>query len=208
MLEKELLEKLKGFLKGYLPPPSVLGKVVKTYTGGGKSHFLNCLYSADILLLELSEDTGAFKETDIVIPDVPILTVGVGNSQGIFFLPEVGSIVKVSFLYGSYAFPVVDGILPYGKEILAHPDHHLVLKAQKVKGTATDTEWNSRTTHNGDVVINGNLYVSGNITAGKDIADWDETKGSLATLRTTFNSHTHPGDSGGTTGEPNQKVGE
>jgi len=208
MLEREVLTKLKEFLKGFVPPPPVLGKVVKTYTQRGKAHFLNSLYSVDVLLLELSEDTGAFKETDIVIPDVPILTLGVGNNQGIFFLPEVGSIVKVSFLYGSYAFPIVDGILPYGKEVLEHPDHHLVLKALKVKGTAVSTEWNSQTTHNGNVVINGDLYVSGNIVAGKDIADWGGTKGTVATLRATYNSHTHPGDSGGTTGAPNQTVGD
>jgi hypothetical protein len=208
MLEREVIEKLKEFLGGHIPPPPVLGKVVKVYERGGKAHFLNCLYSADVLLLELSEDTGAFKETDIVIPDVPILTLGVGDSEGIFFLPETGSIVKVSFLYGSYAFPIVDGALPYGKEILEHPAHHLVLKAQKVRGTAATTEWNSQTTHNGDMVINGDLYVSGNIVAGKDIADWDGAKGTLATLRATYNSHTHPGDSGGTTGAPNQTVGD
>ncbi len=207
MLEKELVEKLREFLKGFIPPPPVMGKVVRVYTGSGKSHFLNSLYSADVLLLELEEQTGAFKESELIIPDVPILTIGIGNSEGVFFLPEVGSIVKVSFLYGSYAFPVVDGVLPYLKEVLEHPAHHLVLKAQKMKATAGETEWNSQTTHNGNVVINGNLFVSGNIIAGKDIADWDGTKGTVATLRTVYNSHTHPGDSGGTTGEPNQKVG-
>jgi len=206
MLERELVEKLKEFLKGFTPPPPVIGKVVRVYTNGGKSHFLNSLYSADVLLLELEEGTGAFKETEIVIPDVPILTLGVGNNEGVFFLPEVGSLVKVSFLYGSYAFPVVDGVLPYLKEVLEHPAHYLVVKAQKVKTTAGETEWNSQTTHNGNVVINGNLYVSGNIVAGKDIADWGGAHGSVATFRNTYNSHTHPGDSGGTTGIPNERV--
>ncbi len=95
MLEKELVEKLKEFLKGFIPPPPVMGKVVRVYTNGGKAHFLNSLYSADVLFLELEEQTGAFRESELIIPDVPILTIGVGNSEGSFFLPEVGSIVKL-----------------------------------------------------------------------------------------------------------------
>jgi len=47
MLEREILTKLQEFLKGFVPPPPVLGKVVKTYTQGGKAHFLNSLYSVD-----------------------------------------------------------------------------------------------------------------------------------------------------------------
>jgi len=206
MIERELIEKLRNLLKDQIPAPPVLGKVVKVYQKGGKAHFLNCLYSADVELLELDE-FGNFRDSGVVIPDVPILTFGVGNNEGIFFLPEAGSLVKVSFLYGSYSFPVIDGVLPYGKEILEHPAHHLVLKAQKVKGSANETEWNSQTTHNGDVVINGNLIVNGNITASQEVYDLGGSKGSLSQLRDTYNTHTHTGDSGGTTSEPKQKVG-
>lgn len=100
MREETLIKKLKEFFFQMLPAPSVLGKVVKVYENQGKAHFLNCLYSADIELLELDEN-GNFRDSGVVIPDVPILSIGVGNQRGIFFLPETGSIVKVSFLYGS-----------------------------------------------------------------------------------------------------------
>ena len=73
--------------------------------------------------------------------------------------------------------------------------------------TANNTNITTVTTHNGDVMINGNLFVNGNITASQNIADLGGVKGTLATLRDTYNSHTHPGDSGGDTGTPNQTIG-
>lgn len=73
--------------------------------------------------------------------------------------------------------------------------------------TANNTNITTVTTHNGDVMINGNLFVNGNITASQNIADFGGSKGSLAALRDVYNSHTHPGDSGGDTGTPNQTVG-
>jgi phage baseplate assembly protein V len=59
---------------------------------------------------------------------------------------------------------------------------------------------------NGVVTVNGNLYVTQNIKAGGDIYDHNGEHGSVATLRSTYNSHTHTGDSGGTTSAPNQTV--
>jgi phage baseplate assembly protein gpV len=84
-------------------------------------------------------------------------------------------------------------------------DENAHLLTVSVNGKAVITT--QLTTHNGDVVINGNLKVSGNIIADKDIADWNGTKGTIADLRNTYNNHTHTGDSGGETSEPNQKVG-
>jgi len=181
MIERELIEKLRNLLKDQIPAPPVLGKVVKVYQKGGKAHFLNCLYSADVELLELDE-FGNFRDSGVVIPDVPILTFGVGNNEGLFFLPEAGSLVKVSFLYGSCAFPVIDGVLPYGKEIPEHPPRKMLIYADEV-------------------------YVKGNLRVSGEIWDYEGEKGSLNDLRQTYNSHTHTGDSGGTTSEPKQKVG-
>jgi len=74
--------------------------------------------------------------------------------------------------------------------------------------TANNTTITTITTHNGNVTINGDLFVDGNITASQNVADLGGTKGSLAALRDdVYNSHTHPGDSGGDTGTPNQTVG-
>ena len=46
---------------------------------------------------------------------------------------------------------------------------------------------------NGTFTINGNLYVSQNITAGKEIADLNGERGTLSTLRDTYDVHTHNG---------------
>jgi len=54
-----------------------------------------------------------------------------------------------------------------------------------------------------DVEILGRLDVTGDIESESDIIDQD---GSMGEMRTTYNSHTHPGDSGGTTGAPNQPM--
>lgn len=50
--------------------------------------------------------------------------------------------------------------------------------------------------------IEGDLVVTG------DITDHIDTGGqSMSGMRSTYNAHTHPGDSGGTTGSPNQGMG-
>lgn len=60
-------------------------------------------------------------------------------------------------------------------------------------------------TVNGDVQVNGNIQASGNITAGGNVADAGGAK-TMAGMRSTYNSHTHPenGQGGGTTSAPNQ----
>ena len=45
-----------------------------------------------------------------------------------------------------------------------------------------------------EVTMSGNLVVAGNVS---------DANGSMQEIRDTYNSHTHPGDSGGTTGTPN-----
>ena len=75
-----------------------------------------------------------------------------------------------------------------------------------IEVTANTTTVTTITTHNGNVTINGNLLVNGNITASQEIYDLGGSRGSLSQLRDTYNSHTHPGDSGGTTGTPNQTI--
>ena len=47
------------------------------------------------------------------------------------------------------------------------------------------------------VTINGNLNVTGNVS---------DANGSMQEMRDTYNSHTHPGDSGGTTGATSQTM--
>lgn len=55
----------------------------------------------------------------------------------------------------------------------------------------------------GKTQINADTAVKGNIGASEEIAD---KAGSMSRIRKTFNNHDHPGDSGGTTNKPNQKM--
>jgi len=52
----------------------------------------------------------------------------------------------------------------------------------------------------------GNVYIDGNLIVTKQIYDLGTSKGSLDDFRSVYNSHTHTGDSGGTTSTPNQKI--
>ncbi|WP_457640461.1 hypothetical protein [Persephonella sp.] len=232
MIEKQI-EEIKSLIEKTvsIPTPPVLGKVEKVYEVAGKSDFLNCLYSADVRLIELTEG-GDFKDSDLVIPDVPILGMGFGNNRGIFFLPEKGAIVKVSFLYGCLSYPVIDGILPYRKSIPKHGKDNLQInvpndeikdignnKTENIKNlwqVSADTikkEAKSLFNYTGEFILNGNLTVNGNIsTTGTVLAQSGlqtmagGKKMMVDEMMDTFNSHTHTGDSGGTTSSPNQQV--
>ncbi len=85
-------------------------------------------------------------------------------------------------------------------QLLVNAVQHLEVAAPTATITAT-------TTHIGDVTIQGNLVVSGNITADGEITDLAASGGTtLSHVRTVYDGHTHPGDSGGTTGAPNQAM--
>jgi phage baseplate assembly protein V len=149
---------------------------------------------------------------------LPVL-VPYGKGSYAYGLPKEGDTVLVLFLpqgpedgfvLGSFYHlqkqpPIQDRQKYYqkfadGTEIEYDEAEHLLTVYVNGKRTVTT----QLTTHNGNVVINGDLKVNGNITASKDIADWNGSKGTVATLRNTYNSHTHTGDSGGTTSPPNQ----
>ncbi|EGB2526586.1 phage baseplate assembly protein V [Salmonella enterica] len=55
----------------------------------------------------------------------------------------------------------------------------------------------------GKTQINADTKVKGNIGASEEITD---KTGSMSGIRKIYNSHNHPGDSGGTTDNPNQKM--
>lgn len=225
---KELKQALENYVKDSLPAVPLLAKVVKVYEIGSKASFDNCIYSADVQVLMLDEE-GNFTDSELIIPDVPILSIGVGNNRGLFFLPAVGSIVKVSFLYGSWAYPVIDGVLPYFSTILEHKKDDLKVsvpneinlqanqKTENIKNlwqvSAGSIKKQVKTNFNytGEFILNGNLTVIGNISSTGSLT----AQGGLLTnpaglklmvdnMITTFNTHTHTGDSGGTTSQPNQ----
>ncbi|MAZ33376.1 MAG: baseplate assembly protein [Thalassospira sp.] len=54
-----------------------------------------------------------------------------------------------------------------------------------------------------DIYMDGNLHVAGDINADGDVRDHT---GTMQGMRDTYNGHSHPGDSGGSTGTPNQRM--
>jgi phage baseplate assembly protein V len=58
-------------------------------------------------------------------------------------------------------------------------------------------------TLDGPVKITGTLEVEQNITGAAEVSD---KKGAMSGIRSVFNGHNHPGDSGGSTGNPNQNM--
>ena len=201
MQTNEIRQIIQNYIKDQLPMPPVLSKVIKLYETSGKATFNSCIYSADVQVIILDNE-GNFKDSDLIIPDVPILSIGIGNNQGIYFLPAIGSIVKISFLYGSLAYPVIDGVLPYFSQIPQHNEKDLNIYVANNKNENIKNLWNGNYnkvqlkadagfTLTGNFTLNGNLQVNGNITATQQIADLSGKKGTLSQLRDVFNTHTH-----------------
>lgn len=91
-----------------------------------------------------------------------------------------------------------------GNVVVLGRDSIRVEAVQHLEATAPTCHITATTTHDGNVTINGNLVVDGNIGASGDVSDG---VGSVQGVRDTYNDHNHPGDSGGTTGTPNQEMG-
>jgi len=237
MQVKQIKQIIENYIKDSIPAVPMLGKVVKVYETTGKANFNNCIYSADVQILLLDEE-GNFVDSEVIIPDVPILSIGTGNNRGIFFLPAVGSIVKVSFLYGSWAYPVIDGILPYFSSIPEHKkddmnlyvsnsyNHHSqqininteqksenIKNLWNVKALGVKKEVQTNFDYTGEFILKGNLTVLGNISSTGTLTATAGLKTNPSGMKMkvdeflqTYNTHTHSGDSGGTTSTPNQQI--
>jgi uncharacterized protein involved in type VI secretion and phage assembly len=165
-----------------------------------------------------------------------VASMWVGNGWGMFSPPVPGTMVNVHFqeddfqsgyicaaFYNDEERPLA---VPAGELWMQHKNGAF-LKLQndgsatfsdgagatvRLNGDGTITSAATKWDHTGpvnitgDVTITGNEKVNGNIVASQDISDHN-TK-SMAGMRTTFNSHTHPenGTGGGTTSAPNQNM--
>lgn len=147
---------------------------------------------------------------------LPVTSPWAGNGWGMFAPPTPGDMVEVQFQEDSIEAGFVVGRFysdsdrplpaPSGEFWLVHQSGSL-LKFHNggtvelvAAGTLTSSapQWN----HTGPVHITGDTTVTGNIVATGDISD--HTNKSMAGMRAVYNGHSHPGDSGGTTGTPNQ----
>ena len=89
----------------------IKGRVKKVYTAAGK-------YCCDVEPLKNNEESWTTPAPDgtekvaQVIKEVAIDSVSNGPARGIFALPAVDSIVRVSFYDGDPNFPFIDAVLP------------------------------------------------------------------------------------------------
>jgi phage baseplate assembly protein V len=83
-----------------------------------------------------------------------------------------------------------------GQVVHLKRDHILVRSATRVEIEAPLCHMT------GDLVVDGDVDSGKTITAAIDVRDQAGAK-TMAGMRASFNTHTHPGDSGGTTGTPN-----
>jgi phage baseplate assembly protein V len=87
-----------------------------------------------------------------------------------------------------------------GTEIRYDRSAHALTITLAQGGTYTIT---GEGTLNGAVKITGTLEVEQNITCAAEISD---KSGAMSGIRSVFNGHNHPGDSGGSTGKPKQNM--
>lgn len=161
-------------------------------------------YAAKVLIQPEAYETGF----------LPIATPWVGNGWGLFAPPTPGDVVEVHYqeggkeaayialrFYGNVAQPVA---VNSGEFWLVHKSGSLLkfLNDGTVHLTATGkvigsaAEWD----------LTGNLIVTGDITATGNVYDQNQVNGSMAHIRSVYDTHTHNQSGGGTTGTPNQTL--
>ena len=167
---------------------------------------------------------------------MPYMESFVGNGWGIFAAPSIGNMVVVLFIGSEADNPVALGMffnnveiplaVPSGELWMVHKSNSSIKLTTDGKVTVTDKA-GSTIVMNGDgtgsatfgggltiaanTTINGNLQVNGNAQVSGNISDLNAAKGSMQTMRNTYNSHTHPvsnvqsGSSSVTTAVPTQQ---
>ncbi len=147
---------------------------------------------------------------------MPLLSPWVGPSWGAFFAPTLGAQVLVLFQEGaaqvpigslfafSAAMPPVS--VPSGEALIQHSSGSLLHFDNTGNVTLTANKAMTMNAPSG-LTINANVTTNGNIQASGSIADQNAAHGTLGSLRTAYNGHTHSGvqtgaGSTGTTSNP------
>jgi len=144
---------------------------------------------------------------------LPVL-VPMSYKDKVYALPKVGDTVLCLFLpYGIEDGFVLGSFYTLNEEKPANDENIHVIEFED--GTRIEYD---KATHKLSVNIpqgeayitvqngNGNVYINGNLVVSGQIYDLNKAKGSLDYFRNVYNSHTHTGDSGGTTSAPNQQI--
>jgi len=154
-----------------------------------------------------------FKEQDREVSyELPVLQKRVFKDK-FYVMPEVGELVVCEFVNETDGF-VLGSFYHAQNNPPENKKEKFVLTFQD--GTKIEYDKDAHLLKvdipDGEVHLSvqggsGNVYINGNLIVSGQIYDLSKTKGSLDDFRNVYNSHTHPGDSGGTTGTPNQKAG-
>jgi len=171
---KEILRSIFPEFRRQLYFP-IKGRVNKVYTAAGQYH-------CDVAPLRNNEETwttltpdGSEKAAQ-VIKEVAIDSITNGPSRGIFALPAVGSIVRISFYDGDPNYPFVDAVLSGESPALEEGEvaiyqsagHHVRLKPDGTLAVTApgnvDVEAGGKAVVNatGDVTVNTQGNIEGN----------------------------------------------
>ena len=180
-------------------------------------------YAAKVLIQPEGYETGF----------LPVTSPWTGNGWGMFCPPTPGDVVDVHFQEGgkqagfvalrhygdqfrplpvpSGEFWVVDKLGNYfkfsgGKVLLnGHTEIDVTTPTINITtATANVTASGSVNVTAPTTNVNGNLIVTGNITATGDIYDLGGARGTVAHIRSVYDSHTHNDPQGGAVAVPNQ----
>ena len=149
----------------------------------------------------------------IITDFLPVL-VPMSYKDKVYTLPKVGDTVLCLFLpYGIEDGFVLGSFYTLNDKKPANDENIHMIEFED--GTRVEYD---KTAHKLSVNIpqgeayitvlngSGNVYINGNLIVSGQIYDLGKVKGSLDDFRKVFNSHTHTGDSGGTTSVPNQQI--
>lgn len=143
----------------------------------------------------------AGPETDFI----PLAAVWTGKGMGAVFGPSIGDQVRVDFVDG-----VIDAALCGDRFFNSGNQPPVVQSGQGAivdgagsfvrlnnDGTITLSAPTGITATTPLLTQNGNLTVAGNILATGSVSDLNAAHGSLATIRTAYDGHVHPGVAAG-----------
>lgn len=147
---------------------------------------------------------------------IPLSAIWVGNNLGAVFGPAIGDSVRLDFIEGSVQATVVGGRFFNNS---ARPPVVQSGQAAIIDGQGAYVKLNNdgTITFGAPVGITsttpllkqiGNMEVDGNFIATQNVSDLNGTRGTVASLRTAYDSHTHANvqNGPGITAGPNPTV--
>lgn len=157
---------------------------------------------------------------------IPLGTPWAGNGWGFAAGPMIGAEVQIDFDSGTIGVGMAGGQFynnedrcpgpPSGELWIVHQSGSMLkflnsgaVVIQDKAGTVFSLNGNGTSTHTASngMTINANMQNNGNFQSSGSIADLNGTHGTMNTIRTTYNGHTHhENGAGSNTNQPNQQI--